>query len=47
MTNRIALILFIIIVALILADLMFHGGQTLLFLGKELFEFLDWLAFWR
>ncbi|MEC7763834.1 MAG: glyceraldehyde-3-phosphate dehydrogenase [Pseudomonadota bacterium] len=47
MTNRLALILFLLIVALFAFDIVLRGGETSVFLGKELFEFLDWIAFWR
>lgn len=47
MTNRIALILALIISAALLIDVIFYGTEHLLFLGKKLFEFLEWLAFWR
>ncbi|MAM61195.1 glyceraldehyde-3-phosphate dehydrogenase [Maritimibacter sp. UBA3975] len=47
MTNRLALILFLIIVACIAWDLILNGGRASVFLGKEMFEFLDWIAFWR
>lgn len=47
MTNRLALILFILIAALFTYDIVVRGGETSVFLGKEMFEFLDWIAFWR
>lgn len=47
MTNRLAVILFALVAAAIVADLALNQGRALLFLGKELFEFLDWIAFWR
>ncbi|MBV7379267.1 hypothetical protein [Maritimibacter dapengensis] len=47
MTDRIAIYLGLIIAALIALDLFLRNGATLVFLGKEMFEFLEWLAFWR
>ncbi|MGR3365681.1 MAG: glyceraldehyde-3-phosphate dehydrogenase [Maritimibacter harenae] len=47
MTNRLALILFVLIVAAFAADFAVNAGRASLFLAKELFEFLHWLAFWR
>ena len=47
MTNRLALILGAIIVALIALDLFLTGGEGLVFLGKKIFEFVEYLAFWR
>ncbi len=47
MTNRLALILFLLIVGCIVADFTLNNGDATLFLGKEMFEFLDWIAFWR
>ena len=47
MTNRIALVLGVILVALIVLDLVLTGSQTLLFLGKRLMDLIEWMAFWR
>lgn len=47
MTNKIALGLGLTLLALIAVDLVFYGSQHLLFLGKKLFELIEWLAFWR
>lgn len=47
MTNRLAILLGLAVIAAIAADLQFNGGDTLLFLGRKLFVLLDWLAFWR
>lgn len=47
MTNQIAIILGIMIVAFIGCDLFMTGGETLLYLGKKFDDFLEWLAFWR
>ena len=47
MTNRIALILGLIIAALIAFDVVLHDGRTMIFLSKKLIELLEWIAFWR
>ncbi|KUJ86233.1 glyceraldehyde-3-phosphate dehydrogenase [Ruegeria marisrubri] len=47
MTNRIAIWLGVLILGAILLDYALFGTEHLLFLGKKLYEFLDWLAFWR
>ena len=47
MTNRIALFLGFFLIVVIAADLYFYGTEHLIFLGKKLFELIEWLAFWR
>ncbi|WP_300029505.1 hypothetical protein [uncultured Roseobacter sp.] len=47
MTNRIAILLGVIIVALALLDLFVLSGAGLLFLGRRLSDLIEWLAFWR
>ena len=47
MTNRLALVIGLIVFGLILADLILRSGAELLFLGRKFFDFLDWIAFWR
>ena len=47
MTNRIALFLALFIAALIALDLYLLACAQLVFLGRKLFDLLDWLAFWR
>lgn len=46
MTNRIALILAVIIAALVALDLVMGWGATL-FLARKFIVFIDWIAFWR
>ena len=46
MTDRIALVLALIIGCLIAADLIFGWGATL-FLARKFIVFIDWIAFWR
>ncbi|KUJ81738.1 glyceraldehyde-3-phosphate dehydrogenase [Ruegeria profundi] len=47
MTNQIAIWLGLLILGGIILDLTMFGSEHLVFLGKKLFAFLDWLAFWR
>lgn len=47
MTNRLALVLGLLILGVLLADILIYGADHLVFLGKKLFDLIDWLAFWR
>ncbi|MBJ6370263.1 hypothetical protein [Sedimentitalea arenosa] len=47
MTNSIALVLGLLILAALGMDLLLHGTEHLVFLGKKLFDLIDWVAFWR
>jgi len=47
MTNRIALTLALIILAIFSADFLVFGWDLHIFLGKKLSEFSEYLAFWR
>lgn len=47
MTNRIAFIVFVLIGLGIVADVMLNDSKALLFMGKKLFDAIEWLAFWR
>ncbi|WP_198665101.1 hypothetical protein [Tropicimonas sp. IMCC34011] len=46
MTNRLAVILGILIALFVAADLIFDWGWCV-FLGKELLKLIEWAAFWR
>lgn len=46
MTNRIAIVIVIVLLILLAADLHFKSGATL-FLSRKFVELLEWLAFWR
>ena len=46
-TDRIALILAILIAVLISADLLVNNGQVLLFLAKKIVDLAEYLIFWR
>ncbi len=47
MTDRVALYLGLFILAVIAGDLLLFGTEHLIFLGKKLYELIEWLAFWR
>ncbi len=47
MTNKLAVILGIVIVAALMVDYLAFGSEHFLFLGKKMFVLIDWLAFWR
>ena len=47
MTNRLALILGAIVIGLIVLDVILFGTDHLVFLGKKLFDLIEWMAFWR
>ena len=47
MTNRIAIPMGLLIVAAILADVFLFDAQGLVFLGKKMFDMMEWMAFWR
>ena len=47
MTDRIALILGLLLVGLIALDVFANGGDVLLFLARKFAVFLDFLMFWR
>jgi hypothetical protein len=47
MTNTIALVLGVIIVLLLIADQIWLGGATTLFLAREFTQLIEWVAFWR
>jgi len=47
MTDRIALALGLMILSALILDLTLYGSEHLIFLGKKLFDFIEWIAFWR
>ncbi|NIZ13540.1 hypothetical protein [Phaeobacter sp. HF9A] len=47
MTNSLAITLGIIILLLIAVDVTAFDSRHLLFLGKKLFDLIEWMAFWR
>jgi len=47
MTNRLAIVLFLIIVAALVADAQLNDGAATLFLLKKFADLTEWMAFWR
>ena len=47
MTNKIAIGLGLFVFAAFAVDAYVFDGEMPVFLGKKIFEFLDWIAFWR
>ncbi len=47
MTNRLAVILGVLIVLSITIDVLLFGPVHMIFLGKKLFDLIEWMAFWR
>lgn len=47
MTNRIAIVLGLIILGLLLIDILIFGTEHIVFLGKKMFDLIEWIAFWR
>ena len=47
MTNRLAIILALVVALLLGADFVFQGGAGSLFLAKKFTALIEYLAFWR
>ncbi|WP_165937552.1 hypothetical protein [Antarcticimicrobium sediminis] len=47
MTDRIALVLGLVILSALTLDVVLNGSEHLVFLGQKMFDFIEWLAFWR
>lgn len=47
MTNKIAIILALIIVGVLIADVFVFEWDLYIFLGRKLAQLLEWMAFWR
>lgn len=47
MSNRLAVILALMIAAAILADQVLAGGDNLLFLARKFADLTEYMAFWR
>lgn len=47
MTNKLAIGLAIVIAGVFAVDALAYDGTLPVFLGRKLYELLDWLAFWR
>jgi len=47
MTNRLAIVLGMLILGALVVDVLLNGTTNLVFLGKKLADLIDWIAFWR
>jgi hypothetical protein len=47
MTNRIAIILGVLIILGLIVDAVLFESETLVFLGKRFAALIEWMAFWR
>ncbi len=47
MTNRLALVLGVLIVLALAVDVLVNDSVALLFLLRKFFDFVEWAAFWR
>jgi len=47
MTNRIAIVLGLLIICAVLVDYVYYGTEHIVFLAKKMTELIEWLAFWR
>ncbi|MEP1520037.1 hypothetical protein [Ascidiaceihabitans sp.] len=47
MTNSIAIFLGLFLITIITVDIMVYGSDHVIFLGKKMFELIEWIAFWR
>lgn len=47
MTDKLALIVALALLAAIIGDIVFHSGASLLFLSRKLIGLLEWMAVWR
>lgn len=47
MTNTLALVLAALLLSALAVDVALYGLDHLVFLGKKMFELIEWMAFWR
>ncbi|MHA6262135.1 hypothetical protein ACXYMO_02950 [Arenibacterium sp. CAU 1754] len=47
MTNQIAFVLGALILIAVVVSALLAGSDNFVFLGKKLFELIEWIAFWR
>lgn len=47
MTNKIAIVLAVLILGFLVVDWQQAGGENSLFLARKFAELLEWVAFWR
>ena len=47
MTNRIAIVLALVLISGMLVDGYYYGSDHMIYLGKKFFALIEWMAFWR
>lgn len=47
MTNRIAIVLGLLIIGAVMLDGFLFGNEHFTFLAKKMADLIEWLAFWR
>ena len=47
MTNRIAVWIGLVLLALGIADFALNGGSAITFLVRKFLDLIEWVAFWR
>jgi hypothetical protein len=47
MTNPIASVLALFLCGAVVVDIIYFGDEHMIYLGKKLFELIEWIAFWR
>lgn len=47
MSNRMALILLVVVVALLGGDAVLNGGRATMFILRKFATFIEYLSFWR
>ena len=47
MTNRLAIVLGLLLIVMIVGDIAVYGDDHMIFLSKKLFDLVEWVAFWR
>ena len=47
MTNRLAIALGMLVLAVVVADLFYFEWGLMVFLGRKMLAFIEYLAFWR
>ena len=45
--DRIAIVLGALILMAVFLDVLIYGNEHVIFLGKKMLEFIEWIAFWR
>lgn len=47
MSNRIAILLGIVIVVFVVTDFILFSGDAIVFLARKFMDLIEWIAFWR